>query len=138
MTVMDQAQREKFLAGVHVGVIAISRAEGPPLAGPVWYHYEPGGDVLVQMLITTVKYRLAKAAGEFSLVAQVETPPYKYVSVSGPVVGVVEETPWAEIDALARRYFDPADADEYLKSIEGEQIATFSMRPRRWYSADYS
>ncbi|MEU7527735.1 pyridoxamine 5'-phosphate oxidase family protein [Saccharothrix sp. NPDC042600] len=137
MSVMDAAQREEFLAGVHVGVMAIARTEGPPLAVPVWYHYEPGGEVLVQTHPDAVKYRLATAAGGFSLAAQIDTPPYRYVSVSGPLTGVVEDTPWAEVDALARRYFGDG-ADEYLKTLEGQRIATLRMRPERWYSADYS
>ncbi|NUT91393.1 MAG: pyridoxamine 5'-phosphate oxidase [Saccharothrix sp.] len=134
---MDEAQREKFLAEVRVGVMAIARAGGPPLAVPVWYHYEPGGEVLVQTHPHAVKYRLATAAGGFSLVVQVETPPYRYVSVSGPLTGVVEDTPWDEVDALARRYFGDG-ADEYLKTLAGQTIATLRMRPERWYSADYT
>ncbi|MFI9817717.1 pyridoxamine 5'-phosphate oxidase family protein [Saccharothrix variisporea] len=137
MSVMDDVQREKFLAEVRVGVMAIARAEGPPLAVPVWYHYEPGGEVSVQTHPHAVKYRLATAAGGFSIVAQVETPPYRYVSVSGPLTGVEEDTPWAEVDAMARRYFG-ADADDYLKTLEGQPIATLRMRPQRWLSADYT
>lgn len=137
MSVMDEAQREKFLAQAHVAVMSIARAEGPPLAVPVWYHYEPGGDVFVQTHRQALKYRLATAAGGFTVTAQVDTPPYRYVSVSGPLTGVVEDTPWSEVDALARRYFGDG-ADEYLKTLEGQQISTLRMRPERWYSADYS
>lgn len=136
MSAMDEVEREKFLAEVRVGVMAVGRAGGPPLAVPVWYHYEPGGEVAVQTHPHALKYRLATAAGGFSLVAQDETPPYRYVSVSGPLTGVVEDTPWAEVDALARRYLAEG-ADEFLSTVEGVQVATLRMRPQRWYSTDY-
>ncbi|WP_344883298.1 pyridoxamine 5'-phosphate oxidase family protein [Allokutzneria multivorans] len=138
MAVMSESKREEFLAGVHVGVISIARREGPPLAVPVWYDYEPGGEVLVQTAPESLKFRLLDAAREFTLVVQDENPPYRYVSVSGPVVSVDNETPWPELEALARRYLEGEAAEDFLKSIEGETIATFRMRPNRWYSTDYS
>lgn len=135
---MSAAQREEFLAGVHVGVIGIARPSGPPLTVPVWYHYQPGGDVQVQTGLGSVKYRLVDAAREFSLSVQVETPPYRYVSVSGPVVAIDQETSHADLLAMAERYFGAEGAAEYLKQVEAGTVATVHMRPERWYSADYS
>ncbi|MFS8097713.1 pyridoxamine 5'-phosphate oxidase family protein [Lentzea alba] len=132
---MSTEQREEFLAGQHVGVIAIARQEGPPLAVPVWYEYAPGGEVLVQTDPGSLKYRLVDAAGEFSLAVQQEQPPYKYVSVSGPVVSAEESTP-EELERMASRYLD--DPTEFLASIEGRPNVTLRMRPQRWYSTDYS
>ena len=40
---MSTTERESFLAGHHGGVLAVERADGPPLVTPVWYRYEPGG-----------------------------------------------------------------------------------------------
>ena len=40
---MSEHERQEFLAGVHVGVISIERADGAPLTVPIWYGYEPGG-----------------------------------------------------------------------------------------------
>ena len=135
MPAMNAHQREEFLSGQHVGVIAIARQDGPPLAVPVWYQYEPGGDVIVQTDQESLKYRLLDAAGEFSLVVQDERPPYKYVSVSGPVVSVEKSTP-EELAGMARRYLD--DPAEFLASIADRPNMTFRMRPKRWYSTDYS
>ena len=45
---MSRAEREEFLAGVHVGVLSVAREDrGAPLAVPVWYSYQPGGRVSV-------------------------------------------------------------------------------------------
>ena len=38
---MSRAEREEFLAGVHVGVLSVAVAErSGPLAVPVWYSYQ--------------------------------------------------------------------------------------------------
>jgi len=44
-TVMTRAEREAFLAGVHVGVLAIADPARGPLAVPIWYDYAPGGEL---------------------------------------------------------------------------------------------
>ena len=40
---MSKAQRETFLAGVHVAVISIPENSRGPLTVPIWYSYEPAG-----------------------------------------------------------------------------------------------
>jgi uncharacterized protein len=135
MPAMSVEGREEFLAGLHVGVIAIARPDGPPLTVPIWYEYTPGGEVSVLTSPGSLKYRLLDAAGEFSLAVQDEKPPYKYVSVSGPVVSV-EPTTREEQERMARRYLD--DPAEFLASIEDQPNVTLRMRPKRWYSTDYS
>jgi len=41
---MNAAEREQFLAGVHVGVLGVAAGEERgPLTVPVWYDYQPGG-----------------------------------------------------------------------------------------------
>jgi len=86
---MNEHERQEPLAGVHIGVIAIERADGPPLTVPIWYGYEPGGLVWIITGAESLKGRLLNAARRFSLCAQTEEPPfYKYVSVEGPIVDV--------------------------------------------------
>lgn len=134
---MEPSAREEFLAAKHVGVLSVARREGPPLTVPVWYGYRPGGDVVLQTGSGSVKFRLLEAAGEFSLLAQDETPPYKYVSVEGPIVAVERETSQADRETMAYRYFDRAEADAFLEQTKDEPLAQLRMRPRRWYSADF-
>lgn len=41
---MSAAEREEFLADVHVGVLSAALGPGgQTLAVPVWYGYQPGG-----------------------------------------------------------------------------------------------
>ena len=69
---MSKATREAFLADVHVGVFCVNRDGDAPLATPVWYLYEPGGDVEVVIGASSQKATLVKAAGRASLCAQQE------------------------------------------------------------------
>jgi hypothetical protein len=80
---MTKQQRESFLADLHVGIISIPEEGRGPLTVPIWYSYEPGGELRVVTARTSRKARLLQRAGRFSLCAQTETPPYKYVSVEG-------------------------------------------------------
>ena len=100
---MSPAEREEFLAGVHVGVLGVAQAGGAgPLTVPVWYTYRPGGTVNVSTGRGTRKAWAIEAAGRFSLCVQDERPPYRYVTVEGPLVA--EDATDAERLELARRY----------------------------------
>ncbi|WP_367132129.1 MULTISPECIES: pyridoxamine 5'-phosphate oxidase family protein [Streptomyces] len=139
---MPGVEREHFLAGLHVGVLGVTdTGDGrAPLLVPVWYRYEPGGEVVVQTGRETVKARLLRAAGRFSLCVQDENPPYRYVSVEGPVTAVNDPVDPVEREAIAHRYLDPEEARAYLKSTTG-QLAddiTFRMRPQRWRTANFA
>ena len=38
---MTKAEREAFLADVHVGVVSIPEPGGAPVTVPIWYRYAP-------------------------------------------------------------------------------------------------
>ena len=59
------------------------------------------------------KAAAVRAAGRFSRCVQDERPPYRYVSVEGPVVSEEELDP-AERLAMARRYLGAAGGDRYV------------------------
>jgi nitroimidazol reductase NimA-like FMN-containing flavoprotein (pyridoxamine 5'-phosphate oxidase superfamily) len=68
---MSAAEREEFLADVHVGVLsaAIGTA-GQTLAVPVWYSYQPGGLLTVLTGRRSRKAAAIRAAGRFGLCVQ--------------------------------------------------------------------
>ena len=72
---MSTTERESFLADLHVGVLAVERADGPPLVTPVWYRYQPGAEVELSTDASSVKGRLLAAAGRATLCAQREELP---------------------------------------------------------------
>jgi hypothetical protein len=105
---MNAAEREEFLAGVHVGVLSAAVGKtGRTLAVPVWYSYQPGGLLTVLTGRRSRKAGAIHAAGRFGLCVQDDSPPYRYVSVEGPVVSEEELDP-AERLAMARRYLGSA------------------------------
>lgn len=136
---MSIEEREAFLAGPHVGVLAVERPDGPPLAVPIWYGYEPGGDVWALIDADSVKGRLLQSAGRASLCAQSEkAPSYAYVSVEGPctIGGAVDRE--THVRALAHRYLGEELGEIYLKSTEGAEPVLLTLRPERWFSVDYA
>jgi len=41
---MSVEERERFLAGLHVGVLSVAvMGSRGPITVPVWYDYQPGG-----------------------------------------------------------------------------------------------
>jgi hypothetical protein len=137
--VMTKEEREAFLAEVHVGIIAISDGGRAPLAVPVWYAYEPGGTVDVLMQSDSRKMQCIDAAGRFSLCAQTETSPYKYVSVEGPVSGVRPYAIETDLLAMATRYLGPEGGQAYIDNAgTGGNGVMVSMSPEHWLSTDYS
>jgi PPOX class probable F420-dependent enzyme len=136
---LSPAEREAFLAGVHVGVLAVDDPGHAPLAVPVWYAYEPGGTVDI---ITDTRSRKAtrmRAAGRVSLCAQTETPPYSYVSVEGPISVVGETLGPDELRAMAYRYLGAEVGDLYLAATADDAVrnVVFRMSPERWFSANF-
>jgi hypothetical protein len=135
---MGAAEREEFLAGVHVGVLSAAvGTAGRTLAVPVWYSYQPGGLLTVLTGRRSRKAAAIRAAGRFGLCVQDTRPPYRYVSAEGPLVGEEEPDP-AERLAMARRYLGAAGGDRYIASNpdpERDNVA-FRMRPEHWLSQD--
>jgi PPOX class probable F420-dependent enzyme len=133
---MSRAEREEFLAGLHVGVLAVASADGGPLTVPVWYTYQPGGTVNLSTGRITRKARAIAAAGRFSLCAQDERPPYKYVTVEGPAV--MAEATDAERLELARRYLGIEGGAAYIAANPGGSQVMIRMTPEHWLSRAYS
>ncbi|HTX82448.1 MAG TPA: pyridoxamine 5'-phosphate oxidase family protein [Streptosporangiaceae bacterium] len=135
---MNATERDEFLAGVHVGVLTtVIGAAGRTLAAPIWYSYPPGGLLTVITGRSSRKAAAIRAAGRFGLCAQEDSPPYRYVSVEGPVVSEEDLDPVERL-AMARRYLGPADGDRYIAENPDprrENVA-FRMRPEHWLSQD--
>jgi nitroimidazol reductase NimA-like FMN-containing flavoprotein (pyridoxamine 5'-phosphate oxidase superfamily) len=139
---MRRQEREAFLADVHVGIISIPDEGRGPLTVPIWYTYDPGGELRVVTARASRKGRLLARAGRFSLCAQTETPPYKYVSVEGPVIATETADLERDVRPLARRYLGAEMGDRYIErirdaSVQAENVL-IRMRPERWLTVDYA
>jgi PPOX class probable F420-dependent enzyme len=136
---MTVAEREDFLAGLHVAVLSVEDPGRGPLAVPVWYSYAPGGTVSVVTGGHSVKAGLLRAAGRFSLCVQSESMPYRYVSVEGPITAVDDTVLPDERRALAHRYLGAEGGDLYVASTadQAADSVAFRMSPERWRTTDY-
>jgi PPOX class probable F420-dependent enzyme len=134
---MSAAEREQFLAGLHVGIFSVAEDTRGPIAVPVWYDYQPGGQVSVITGRSSRKARAIRAAGRVSLCAQDEAPPYRYVSVEGPVV--LEEVEFDERLAMARRYLGREGGDRYMATEpdSASEDLVVRMTPEHWLGVDY-
>ncbi len=145
MRPMTEGERQEFLAGPHVAVLSIARDGGrAPHATPVWYAYEPGGDVT--FFTGTQGRRSRKAeligkAGAVSLTVQQEEFPYRYVTVEGTVVGEDRPPSAEEALAVARRYLPEQHAQGFVEAELGHpapEFVLFTVRPDRWLTFDFA
>ncbi|MCT2588036.1 pyridoxamine 5'-phosphate oxidase family protein [Actinophytocola gossypii] len=143
MRALTVPEREDFLAQPHIGVLSVPSDDGrPPLTVPVWYGYEPGGNLT---FFTGTggrrarKTRLLERAGKLSFCVQDPRPPYRYVTVECTLVGTDREPPVADVAAIAGRYLPEPDANAFAKAEAGRPSGTFVLftaRPDRWLSLD--
>jgi nitroimidazol reductase NimA-like FMN-containing flavoprotein (pyridoxamine 5'-phosphate oxidase superfamily) len=137
---MTAAEREAFLADLHVGVISVADDGQAPITVPIWYEYQPGGELSVIVSPSSLKAKAIERAGRFSLCAQSEALPYKYVSVEGPVTSPATPVDPAERRAMAHRYLGPELGDMYLEATAEETAddVVIRMTPDRWRTTDYA
>jgi nitroimidazol reductase NimA-like FMN-containing flavoprotein (pyridoxamine 5'-phosphate oxidase superfamily) len=133
---LSAEERVKFLAEPHVASLAVDAGpERAPLSVPVWYDYQPGGDVEFLTGRDSVKAALIEKAGRFTLLAHRTSPTYRYVSVEGPVIWSGPTT-LEQLARIAARYLPPDTVPGYVEGSDLDALVTFRMRPERWLSAD--
>ena len=133
---MTKANREAFLAALHVGVLAVADdSGGTPVAVPVWYRYEPGGDVVIERR----RRRREDSPPRFLRAGDALRP------AGGPALCVRERRrsgprrrprrggASAARDPLPRRV-----APRYLEVTASEQTVTVRLTPERWRTQDYA
>ena len=141
-TTMTSEEREAFLADVRVGILSLNQEGRGPLTTPVWYAYEPGGDVQFATERASRKGKLLEEGVRISLCVQEEAPPYKYASVEGSIIRIEPSDAERHERALAHRYLGPEAGDRYMESAtddcDDDTMILIHMRPERWLTADYS
>src|SRR4029453_7855778 len=137
---MTKQAREGFLADLHVGIISIAEEGRGPLTVPVWYAYEPGGELRVITGRNSRKGRLLAPARRSSICVQTETPPYRYVSVEGPITAIEAVVLERDLRPLAHRYLGVEAGDSFVEQTHEGQAENIliRMRPERWLTADYA
>jgi nitroimidazol reductase NimA-like FMN-containing flavoprotein (pyridoxamine 5'-phosphate oxidase superfamily) len=132
---MSLEERLEFLEGVHVGVLAVDEPGRGPLTAPVWYRIVDGS-VELGIGSSSKKAQLLRASGRATLFAQVEDPPYRYVSVEGPVEFVERAY---DMLAFATKYLGPEMGKWYAQNTPDDtDTVVVVLRPSHWRSQDFS
>jgi len=141
---LTTSEREEFLAQPHIGVLSVAGGDDrPPLTVPVWYAYEPGGNLTFftgTQGRRARKTRLLERAGALSFCVQQPSSPYRYVTVECTVVGADRAPSAAEVVAITGRYLPPDDARAFAEAEVDNPTGTFVLftaRPDRWLSFDF-
>ncbi len=138
---MSRAEREAFLAEPRVAILALSDKRRGPLAVPIWYVYEPGGEIWFLTPKTSAKGVLLKPEKRISLCVQSEERPYKYVSVEGPITAIATATTDDHLLPLAQRYQGEeagrAYAEDKREALANGSRMLVHMAPERWLTVDY-
>lgn len=140
-TSMTIEERQSFLSLPLIAVISIPHAERGPLTVPVWYRYEPGGDVCVWTSRKTRKAQLLSESQHISICIMDPKPPYKYISIEGTFS--IEPVQFErDVRPMALHYYGPDRGERYLKTIGGadgvKNDILVRIHPEHWLTADYS
>lgn len=137
MTKMTTAEKQTFMADLHVGVIGLNEPGSGPLTVPIWYDYEPGGLLWFITGTNSRKGALLEVGSRLSMAAQTEEAPYRYVSVEGPITEIVPSDADTLL-AMAVRYLGEKQGAAYANASGLENQITVKVQPERWLAVDYS
>jgi len=142
---LTEQERQAFLAEPRVGVLSVASDDNrPPLTIPIWYAYQPGGDLTFftgTQGRNARKTRLIQKAGVLSFSVQHPEPPYRYVTIEGTVVKIDRPPTAEQMLAIVRRYI-PEEASQGFVNAElqnpGPTLVLFTVHPDRWLTFDFS
>lgn len=139
-TKMSREEREAFLSGVHIAVLSVEGPDGAaPIQTPIWYAYEPGGDIRITTSSKAPKAAQLRKLGRASICVQNEVSPYAYVVVEGSVT-ISRPDFEKDIKAIAVRYLGEKGATAYLGQTTEASDASILLRitPEKWHTVDYA
>ncbi|WP_345893893.1 pyridoxamine 5'-phosphate oxidase family protein [Nocardioides sp. TF02-7] len=134
---LSNTERQQLLAEPQVATISVAEPGRGPLAVPICYHYEPGGEPWVLTGAGSRKAARIAEAGRFTLLVHRLQPTVRYVSVEGPVSATRPATD-DDLRTIAARYLSGEALERYVgfaASDLGAQVV-ITMRPEHWLSTD--
>lgn len=137
MSGLTLAEKQNFLAALHVGVLSIPREGAAPLVSPVWYAYSPGGELSFLTMNNSQKGKLLKEGLPVAFCVQNEKPPYAYVTVTGRISRITPSLLEEELRPLARRYLGISGGDAYTEREGVEDTITAHVAIDGWLGVDY-
>ncbi len=137
---MTRSECQAFLAEPHVGIVSVQDPDRGPLTVPIWYLYEPGGEVVIITPPDSRKGLLMRVGTRIGFCVQTEELPPKYVSVEGPIVSIEPADVERDVRPLTHRYLGKEIGDGYVDATRPDGTTpevVIRMRPERWFSRDF-
>ncbi len=137
---MTRSECQAFLAEPHVGIVSVQDPNRGPLTVPIWYLYEPGGEVVIITPPDSRKGLLMQVGTRIGFCVQTEDLPPKYVSVEGPIVSIGPADVERDVRPLTHRYLGKEIGDGYVDATRPDGTTpevVIRMRPERWFSRDF-
>jgi PPOX class probable F420-dependent enzyme len=126
---MTVEERDAFLAGSNIGVLATVDRRGRPHAAPIWYLYEDGVFIMSTGL-GSQKHRNVEANPEVTLVVDRRSLPYYAVMARGPAeIGPALSS--EERLRIVRRYLNDEQTQRYMERVSGQDSVSLRLRPRK-------
>jgi PPOX class probable F420-dependent enzyme len=122
---MTEIEWKQFITqGTRTGKLATTRKDGRPHVVPIWFVLD-GDELVFNTGESTVKGRSLVRTGQASLCVDDETPPFSFVTISGPVT--ISTDPGELLDSatrIAARYMGEQRAEEFGRrnAVEGELV----------------
>ena len=132
---MSEEDRNVFLSEGRIAIVAIERENGPPLAVPIWFSFDPEVGLTISTQDTSLKAKLLRKAGRFTLTVQEEERPHRYVSAEGPIVEFRPVDPEKDIRPMAEIYA-PDQVEMYVAASSEYPSSAIVMKPETWRSMD--
>lgn len=107
--------------------LALVKQDGVPQVTPVWFDYD-GTHIIINTARGRVKDKILRKHPSVALAITDPANPYRYVQVSGTVVGETEGGGYAQICALAEKY---RGVREYPQN-PGEVRVTYKILPEKF------
>lgn len=135
---LTESERTELLTAGHVAVVSFAADDGrPPFSLPIWYHYEPGGNLYLSTRAGNRKTRLARASRALTLVVHRDQPPYRQVTVEGTIVDIARPADPVRQRQIALHYLTEAQADAFSEHADPADSVVLTVRPDRWFTADF-
>ena len=140
---MTEEVRQAFLAGLHVGLVSLEIPARAPAVTPVWYAYAPGGDIRFLTAKDSLLTEQLRHTTRATFCAQDEMPPYRYVTVEGPLLALEPAHRERDFRPLVERYLPHMWIEDYITRNWPESVPADGhmlmarLRPEDWMTVDY-
>jgi len=135
----SKAERERFLQGRHVCILATIGPGGEPVLTPVWYLYRDD-HILIRTGVESIKALNVARDPRVTLCVQDERPPYASITIHG--TATIEKAEDGLGEVISRHYLGAVGGAAYMRmardAVEQSEEVTLVVTPERVLSQDFS